>query len=173
LILKPAVDDLPVAASRTEIEKVPTFLAVSIGRIKSRPSCWQRWGGTVPPRRKPNGELRTREYLTETEVERLIKAAKANRYGQRDATMILMAYRHGLRVAEVVDLRSGRSRPQRGAARPACQARPTERASAAGRRNAGAARIEAVINLAIRVHVRAGRTIHHSGLRQNGREGGS
>jgi len=40
--------------------------------------------GTVPPRRKPNGELRTREYLTEAEVERLIKFDKANRYGQRD-----------------------------------------------------------------------------------------
>ena len=61
--------------------------------------------GTVPPRRLPNAVLRTREYLTEAEVERLIKAAKANRYGQRDATMILIAYRHGLRAAEVVDLR--------------------------------------------------------------------
>ena len=61
--------------------------------------------GTVPPRRKPNSELRTREYLTEVEVERLIKAAKAHRYGQRDATMILIAFRHGLRAAELVDLR--------------------------------------------------------------------
>jgi len=61
--------------------------------------------GTVPPRRVPNAELRTREYLTEPEVGRLIKAAKANRYGQRDATMILLAFRHGLRTAEIVDLR--------------------------------------------------------------------
>jgi integrase len=60
---------------------------------------------TVPPRRRKNAGLRTREYLTEAEVERLIKAAKANRYGQRDATMIFMAYRHGLRAAELVDLR--------------------------------------------------------------------
>ena len=37
--------------------------------------------GTVPPRRVPNAELRTREYLTEAEVERLIKAANANRNG--------------------------------------------------------------------------------------------
>ena len=49
--------------------------------------------GTVPPRRVPNAELRTREYLTEPEVERLIAAAKANRNGQRDATMILIAAR--------------------------------------------------------------------------------
>src|SRR6516162_9790873 len=61
--------------------------------------------GTVPPRRVPNAELRTREYLTEAEVERLIAAAKANRNGQRDATMILIAFRHGLRAAELVDLR--------------------------------------------------------------------
>jgi integrase len=31
--------------------------------------------------------------------------AKGNRYGHRDATMILMAYRHGFRVSELVDLR--------------------------------------------------------------------
>ena len=59
----------------------------------------------APPRRRPNGELRTREYLTDAEVARLIEAAKANRHGQRDATMILTAYRHGLRVSELVDLR--------------------------------------------------------------------
>jgi len=40
--------------------------------------------GTAPPRRVPNAELRTREYLTEAEVERLIKAAKANRNGRRE-----------------------------------------------------------------------------------------
>jgi type 1 fimbriae regulatory protein FimB/type 1 fimbriae regulatory protein FimE len=61
--------------------------------------------GTVPPRRVPNAELRTREYLDEFEVNRLIKAAKANRNGQRDSTMILIAFRHGLRAAEIVDLR--------------------------------------------------------------------
>jgi type 1 fimbriae regulatory protein FimB/type 1 fimbriae regulatory protein FimE len=60
---------------------------------------------TVTPRRLPNGKLRTREYLTEAEVERLMAAAKGNRYGQRDATMALVAYRHGLRASELVDLR--------------------------------------------------------------------
>ena len=57
------------------------------------------------PRRRPNAELRTREYLTETEVEKLIDAARGNRYGHRDATMVLVAYRHGLRVSELVALR--------------------------------------------------------------------
>jgi len=60
---------------------------------------------TVTPVRRKNAELRTREYLTDGEVEQLTDAAKANRYGQRDATMILVAYRHGLRVSELVDLR--------------------------------------------------------------------
>jgi type 1 fimbriae regulatory protein FimB/type 1 fimbriae regulatory protein FimE len=66
------------------------------------------FNGTVaarPPRRKPNAELRSREYLTESEVERLMDAAEANRYGLRDSTMLLIAYRHGLRAAELVTLR--------------------------------------------------------------------
>jgi len=46
-----------------------------------------------------------REYLTEREVERLMKAASGNRWGHRDATAILIAYRHGLRASEVVALR--------------------------------------------------------------------
>jgi integrase len=59
----------------------------------------------VTPRRLSNAELRTREYLTETEVERLMAAAKKNRDGHRDSTMILLAFRHGLRASELVDLR--------------------------------------------------------------------
>src|SRR5664279_2322721 len=59
----------------------------------------------VTPRRRPNSELRSREHLTEAEVDKLIEAAKDNRYGHRDATMMLVAYRHGLRASEVCDLR--------------------------------------------------------------------
>src|ERR1017187_10324452 len=59
----------------------------------------------VTPRRQPNSELRSREHLTETEVEKLIDTAKDNRYGHRDATIIIVAYRHGLRASEVCDLR--------------------------------------------------------------------
>jgi site-specific recombinase XerD len=57
------------------------------------------------PLRKPNAELRTREHLTEREVEKLVEAARGNRNGHRDATMILVAYRHGLRASELCDLR--------------------------------------------------------------------
>jgi integrase len=49
--------------------------------------------------------VRTRRYLTGREVEKLIEAArKHGRYGHRDATMILLAYRQGLRASELCDL---------------------------------------------------------------------
>ena len=60
---------------------------------------------TVAPTRRRNGQLRTREHLTPGEVEALTEAARANRHGHRDATMILIAFRHGLRAAELCDLR--------------------------------------------------------------------
>jgi integrase len=60
---------------------------------------------TVTPKRPPNRALRTREYLTPAEVDRLMEAARGNRYGHRDATMALVAYRHGLRASELTDLR--------------------------------------------------------------------
>lgn len=47
------------------------------------------------PQRPTNGELRTREYLTGAEVDKLMAAAKSGR---------LIAYRHGLRAAEIADL---------------------------------------------------------------------
>jgi integrase len=48
---------------------------------------------------------RPREYLTEREIEKLMDAARSNRWGHRDATAILIAYRHGLRASELVALR--------------------------------------------------------------------
>ena len=56
------------------------------------------------PIRKTNKELRSREYLTPTEVDRLMTAAKKNRRGHRDATMIMLAFRHGLRASEACAL---------------------------------------------------------------------
>jgi integrase len=60
---------------------------------------------TVARGRLPNASYRTREYLTEHEIGRLMKAAGYNRYGHRDSTMILLAFRHGLRVSELCSLR--------------------------------------------------------------------
>lgn len=61
--------------------------------------------GTVPPKRKPNKAVRTREYLTEAEIDSLRKVARKGRNAHRDQTMLLLAYRHGLRVSELCDLR--------------------------------------------------------------------
>src|SRR5262249_16460402 len=74
------------------------------------------------PTRLPNSAYRQREYLTEKEVDRLIEAArKRGRNGPRDAAAILLAYRHGLRAAELcslrwsqIDLRNGRLHVNRG-----------------------------------------------------------
>ena len=60
---------------------------------------------TVTPRRRSNSELRPREHLTEREIEKLIAAVKSNRYGQRDAAMLLICFRHGLRASELCELR--------------------------------------------------------------------
>jgi len=67
-------------------------------------------------RRLPNAAYRSREYLTEAEVEKLIDTArKRGRNGLRDSAAILLAYRHGLRAQELcslqwsqIDLRHGR-----------------------------------------------------------------
>jgi type 1 fimbriae regulatory protein FimB/type 1 fimbriae regulatory protein FimE len=60
---------------------------------------------TVTPKRAKNSDLRSREYLTGYEVEGLMDAARRNRHGHRDTTMILIAFRHGLRASELVGLR--------------------------------------------------------------------
>lgn len=58
------------------------------------------------PTRKTNKQLREREHLSPQEAEKLIMAAKnIGRHGIRDSTMILLAYRHGLRISELVTLK--------------------------------------------------------------------
>ena len=54
--------------------------------------------------RRPNTVCRKREHLTPAEVAKLINIARCNRYGQRDATTVLLAYRHGFSASEVCDL---------------------------------------------------------------------
>jgi integrase len=64
-----------------------------------------RHANRTVPVRPANAELRSREYLTATEVETLMAAAhRGGRYGQRDTTLILTSYRHGLRAVEIADL---------------------------------------------------------------------
>jgi integrase len=60
----------------------------------------------LPPHTHTNAAVRSREYLTPSEVEKLRKAARSmGRHGVRNDAMILLAYRHGLRVGELVNLR--------------------------------------------------------------------
>ncbi len=62
--------------------------------------------GPSPPPRQTNAQRRSREYLTGEEVAALMSAAgRTGRHGHRDKTLILIAYRHGLRVSELVNLR--------------------------------------------------------------------
>jgi len=86
----------------------------------------------VMPVRPANADLRSREYLTPAEIERLLKAAKDGRWGHRDATLIMVAYRHGLRelparsanqtrrIKHGATSRSGRARRLEGARRQRC-----------------------------------------------------
>jgi len=58
------------------------------------------------PRRTSNASRRSREYLTPAEIDKLLQAsAKSGRHGARDRMLILLAYRHGLRVSELVTMR--------------------------------------------------------------------
>jgi type 1 fimbriae regulatory protein FimE len=62
--------------------------------------------GKVPPLRVRNRDRRSREHLTEAEMGLLIQAAgRRGRHGHRDATLLLVGYRHGLRVSELVAIR--------------------------------------------------------------------
>ena len=120
------------------------------------------------PLRKPNVELRTREHLTEPEVEKLIEAAKSNRNGHRDATMILIAYRHGLRASELCDLRWDQVSfagavlhvRRRKAGTPATH-------PLGGSELRALRRLKREQTVALRVRVGAQRTIQYGGFRQD------
>src|SRR5262249_4039854 len=59
-----------------------------------------------PPKRRINADVRSREHLTPDEVKRLVTAArKVGRHGHRETSLLMIAYRHGLRVSELVSLR--------------------------------------------------------------------
>lgn len=63
-------------------------------------------GEELPKKRKRNQEIRSREYLSEDEVRQLRKAARGSgRHGNRDDTLLLVMFRHALRVGEAVTLR--------------------------------------------------------------------
>lgn len=80
------------------VAKVLTFK----GNTRRRPENVLR----KVPRRPKNADVRRREHLLPDEVVSLIRAAAdVGRHRHRDKTIILMMYRHGLRVSEAIDLR--------------------------------------------------------------------
>jgi type 1 fimbriae regulatory protein FimB/type 1 fimbriae regulatory protein FimE len=81
------------------------FTAECLNLSNSTPNQQKR-SSPHPPRKMLNKDKRAREYLVTHEVEALRKAARCSgRYGHRDDTLILLMYRHGLRVSETVSLK--------------------------------------------------------------------
>jgi type 1 fimbriae regulatory protein FimB len=57
--------------------------------------------GTVNEHERPH-----RDFLTQGETTTLLNSAKTGRFGVRDYAMLLLAFRHGLRVSELVSVRT-------------------------------------------------------------------
>jgi integrase len=70
--------------------------------VRLRPS--QSENPTVTPRRGKNIDYRSREYLTAAEIEKLLATARRSRNPIRDSLLVLLAYRHAMRVSELVAL---------------------------------------------------------------------
>jgi len=134
-------------------------------------------GARAMPTRQPNADLRSREYLAPAEIERLIKAAKDGRWGQRDASLVIVAYRHGLRAKEACELEWSKSSS---AARLPCMSAAPRRASPPSTRSAamncvsdGAA--EGISRQRLRLHHRAWHAVHagrHQPAGQDHRQAG-
>jgi integrase len=55
--------------------------------------------------KSPTVDRGGKDFLTQAEMKRFLDAARGSRHGTRDHAMMLMTYRHGLRVSELTDLR--------------------------------------------------------------------
>jgi type 1 fimbriae regulatory protein FimB len=50
-------------------------------------------------------DRRVKDFLTDAEIEEFLTAARKGTHGPRDFLLALLAYRHGFRVSELIDVR--------------------------------------------------------------------
>ena len=101
----PLPETFPKGVINGKDAKKPARNVVPI-RTRTRTTPSTENGKVSPPRRIPNRLRRAREHLTAQEVDRLMTGAgRIGRHGHRDSTLILIGYRHGLRVSELASLR--------------------------------------------------------------------
>jgi site-specific recombinase XerD len=59
----------------------------------------------MPKKLNQTIDQKEKNFLTESEMKKFLEAARKTRHGVRDHCLMLMAFRHGLRVSELVDIR--------------------------------------------------------------------
>lgn len=74
------------------------------GSEQDSPDCRKVKSQSLASTQTVDGRTR-KDFLTSAEIDSFLAAARRGRYGIRDYAMMLMSYRHGLRVSELIDIR--------------------------------------------------------------------